>query len=232
MFLTLPRAASRTKALSTHSLTVVGAYLASQIDAVTQKHSNKPCLTLESLRDLSAHVSSGQCSVWVYFWDPRQVSLVLTEALSAAVATGVAVALNAVTADSLLGVKSLAEEVRRPSAGAPAPAEQMKPFSTPFSQTQRSSGADDSASPTRRGPARPVSLQLDELLSRSGRLPPSTSTTGLSVSPALVRPEATVTPPSTVRPQSRLGVSDTRSALTEAEAREFIEKMKRYISPR
>ena len=62
-----------------HSFHVVGTFLHQQIKDVLAPHKPAPATCIESLLDIVPAIKKGPVNAWIFFWQPRSVSLVLSE---------------------------------------------------------------------------------------------------------------------------------------------------------
>ena len=68
--------------LSHHSFHVVGSFLHRQIADLLAPYKPPPTACIESLLDIVPAVKKGIVNAWIFFWQPRSVSLVLSEVRS------------------------------------------------------------------------------------------------------------------------------------------------------
>jgi hypothetical protein len=67
--------------LSHHRFHVVGSFLHRQISDLLAPFKPAPPVCIESLLDIVPAIKSVKVNAWIFFWQPRSVSLVLSEVL-------------------------------------------------------------------------------------------------------------------------------------------------------
>ena len=65
--------------LSHHTFHVVGSYLHQQIADTLAPFKPPPLICMDSLLDIVPAIKNATVNAWIFFWQPRSVSLVLSE---------------------------------------------------------------------------------------------------------------------------------------------------------